>query len=58
MKTKLSKKLLLISITWLVVTLASGPANAANWLMLQGTEPAGSADPVRVWGFVQVQIAY
>ena len=55
MRTKLSKKLLLISITWLVVTLASGPANAANWLMLQGTEPAGSADPVRVWGFVQVQ---
>ena len=55
MRTKISKKLLLISITWLVVTLASGPANAANWLMLQGTEPAGSADPVRVWGFVQVQ---
>ena len=55
MRTNISKKLLLISISWLIVTLASGPANAANWLFLQGTEPAGSADPVRVWGFVQVQ---
>jgi hypothetical protein len=55
MRTLKSKKLLLISLTWLVVTLASGPANAANWLFLQGTEPPGSADPVRVWGFVQVQ---
>ena len=28
-------------------------AQAANWLMLQGTEPAGTADAVKVWGFVQ-----
>jgi hypothetical protein len=55
MKTSKFRKLLLTSAIWLVVTLASGPVNAANWLMLQGTEPAGSADLARVWGFVQVQ---
>ena len=55
MNTRISRKLLLTSAVWLVVTLASGPVNAANWLMLQGTEPAGSADLARVWGFVQVQ---
>jgi len=55
MRTCLSKKLLLTGVSWLIVTLASGPVYAANWLMLQGTEPPGSADPVRVWGFVQVQ---
>jgi len=55
MNTSKFRKLLLTSAIWLVVTLASGPVNAANWLMLQGTEPAGSADLARVWGFVQVQ---
>ena len=33
----------------------SASAIASDWLSLQGTEPAGSANPVRVWGFVQVQ---
>ena len=33
---------------------AVNTAQAANWLMLQGTEPAGTAKPVEVWGFVQV----
>lgn len=28
-------------------------ANAANWLMLQGTEPAGAAPRAKVWGFIQ-----
>lgn len=28
---------------------------AANWLMLQGTEPAGQSQRAKVWGFVQVQ---
>ena len=55
MNTSKFRKLLLTSAIWLVVTLASGPVNAANWLMLQGTEPEGSADLARVWGFVQVQ---
>jgi len=33
---------------------AANTAQAANWLILQGTEPAGTAKPVNVWGFVQV----
>jgi hypothetical protein len=28
-------------------------ADAANWLMLQGTEPAGTAERAYVWGFLQ-----
>lgn len=28
---------------------------AANWLMLQGTEPAASASRAKVWGFIQAQ---
>lgn len=35
--------------------LASGSAQAANWLMLQGTEPANSAPATKVWGFVQAE---
>lgn len=34
------------------------PATASNWLMLQGTEPAGSAARARVWGFVQPEFQY
>ena len=49
------KRLLWAGATCLIVLLASAPAHAANWLMIQGTEPAGSADLARVWGFVQVQ---
>ena len=32
-----------------------GTAHAANWLMLQGTEPADSAARANVWGYVQVK---
>ncbi|NOY15350.1 MAG: porin [Gammaproteobacteria bacterium] len=35
--------------------LAVGQAQAANWLMLQGTEKPGQAARAKVWGFVQVQ---
>jgi len=49
------RKIVLTSLVWLVAMLASGGASAANWLMVQGTEPEGSADLARVWGFVQVQ---
>lgn len=35
--------------------LAAGNTFAANWLMLQGTEPEGQAPRVKVWGFVQAQ---
>ncbi|OGI37268.1 MAG: hypothetical protein A2140_04695 [Candidatus Muproteobacteria bacterium RBG_16_62_13] len=37
------------------MTVAANTAQAANWLMLQGTEPAGTAKPVRLWGFAQVE---
>jgi hypothetical protein len=30
------------------------PAHAANWLILQGTEPAGTSERAYVWGFIQV----
>lgn len=30
-------------------------ANAANWLMLQGTERADAAPRAKVWGFIQTQ---
>lgn len=36
-------------------TLAGGQAQAANWLMLQGTEPSDSAGRAKVWGFIQAQ---
>ncbi|HEY9050836.1 MAG TPA: porin [Gammaproteobacteria bacterium] len=29
------------------------PVHAANWLMLQGTEPDASAERAKVWGFIQ-----
>jgi len=44
------------------VTLAAGltapTAHAANWLSLQGTEPAGSTDRFKLWGFIQPQYSY
>lgn len=48
------KKLLIKAIGATLLTCASG-VQAANWLMLQGTEPAGTAERARLWGFVQVQ---
>lgn len=33
----------------------ASPVNAANWLLLQGTEPAGAASRAKLWGFVQGQ---
>jgi hypothetical protein len=35
--------------------LISVPAFAADWLSLQGTEPAGAAARAKIWGFVQPQ---
>ena len=55
MRKQMFRKIVLASLVWLVGMLASGAASAANWLMVQGTEPEGSADLARVWGFVQVQ---
>lgn len=33
--------------------LFAAQAQAANWLALQGTEPAGSAERAKLWGFIQ-----
>ena len=35
--------------------LVAPTAEATNWLMLQGNEPAGSTDRFRPWGFIQPQ---
>lgn len=37
------------------LSLFSTQTFAANWLMLQGTEPEGSAPRIKMWGFVQAQ---
>ena len=55
MTMKTYRKLVLTGLVWLVAMSASGAASAATRLMDQGTEPDGSADLARVWGFVQVQ---
>lgn len=33
----------------------SSTAVASDWLSLQGLEPEGAANPVKIWGFVQAQ---
>ncbi len=33
-------------------------AEASNWLKLQGTEPTGSSDRLKLWGFIQPQYTY
>jgi hypothetical protein len=50
----LSKKLLVKTIGATLLTCAT-TAQAANWLMLQGTEPDGQSERAHVWGFIQVQ---
>jgi len=50
----LSKKLLVKTIGATLLTCAT-TAQAANWLMLQGTEPEGQSERAHVWGFIQVQ---
>jgi opacity protein-like surface antigen len=54
MKIKL-KKLALAATSAVVLGGAASSAQAANWLMLQGTEPADAAARAKVWGFVQAQ---
>ena len=41
----------------LAITLftSTSTLHAANWLMLQGTEPAGQSARAKVWGFIQMQ---
>lgn len=47
-----NKKLLIKSIGAALLTCAS-TVQAANWLMLQGTEPTDQAERAKVWGFIQ-----
>jgi hypothetical protein len=35
--------------------LVTAPIQAADWLMLQGTEPLGAAARAKIWGFIQPQ---
>lgn len=54
MKTYM-KKTALAAVCGLAAAGAAGQVHAANWLMLQGTEPADSAPRIKVWGFIQAQ---
>ena len=47
-------KKLLITAT-IIGGMATSTTQAANWLLLQGTEPAGAAARAKLWGFVQAQ---
>jgi hypothetical protein len=49
------KKAALIAACAATVGSISLPADAANWLMLQGTEPKDAAPRAKVWGFIQAQ---
>lgn len=53
-ETTPSQRGLLRAACILALTGLAGTAQAANWLMLQGTEPEGSSDRANVWGFIQM----
>lgn len=52
---KLFKNTLLLTACSAMLAGISLPTQAANWLMLQGTEPKDAAPRAKVWGFVQAQ---
>lgn len=54
MKTKF-KQVALAAVSAAMLGAIAGSAQAANWLMLQGTEPVDAAARAKVWGFVQAQ---
>ncbi len=45
----------LLATACVAATAGTAQVQAANWLMLQGTEPAGTAARAKVWGFIQPQ---
>ena len=45
----------LISVACTLAFATTGTAQAANWLMLQGTEDPGAAARANVWGFIQAK---
>jgi len=38
---------------FIIIVVISVPVHAANWLMMQGTEPGAAAGRAKVWGFIQ-----
>ena len=52
------KNKVLIKAIGVAILSCASTAQAANWLMLQGTEPAGQSARAKVWGFVQAQYQY
>lgn len=50
---KLNRPSLLGAACALLMAGLGGPALAANWLLLQGTEPDGASARAEVWGFIQ-----
>ena len=49
------KNKLLMKAIGVALLSSTSTVQAANWLMLQGTEPAGAAARAKVWGFIQAQ---
>ena len=52
------KNKLLMKAIGVALLSSASTVQAANWLMLQGTEPAGAAARAKVWGFIQAQYQY
>ena len=59
---RMSKSKLTLAVAGVVSALSMGvttqEAEAANWLMLQGTEKPGAVGRAKVWGFVQPEAQY
>ncbi len=49
------KKKLLMKAIGVALLSSASTVQAANWLMLQGTEPEGQSARAKVWGFIQAQ---
>ncbi len=52
---KTFKKLAISALSAVAISGIVMPAQAANWLMLQGTEKPGAAPRAKLWGFIQAQ---
>lgn len=55
MKTQIIRKTKLSGSVLVGLLMLSANAFSANWLAVQGTEPAGAEQLAKVWGFIQVQ---
>ncbi len=49
------RRVLFSVICAVVALMVTGPAQAVNWLKLQGTEPPDASARARIWGFIQPQ---